>query len=129
MKKSILDTFHTSQFTWTFNTHGYAGVASAAKQIAAGETVRFECYNRRNPNDRTEMTLEAVLFFGLAEIDGRPAVRESKTKDLFASGTHSVISSGHDPVMVKDPVFIAAALMGFLRTQYVDFLLTPVTTS
>lgn len=126
MKKTltVLDTISTRSIDWSIENHGYEAVAIAAKKIASGETVKFECYNRRNKDDITEMTFEATIFFGIAEINGHNAVRISKTKDLLESQTHSLIPSYNK--YVSDPVFIAASLMGYLRTQYVDFFLKEI---
>ncbi len=112
----------TSSIEWTFENHGFGAVALASKLIADGETVYFDCYNR-NPLNSTEMIFQARHYFGLMDIDKYPALRTSSTSYLDAVGSHSIISSRKEKHITTDPVFIASALMQFLRAQYIDFFI------
>ena len=116
-------TTHTYQKTWTRENNGFYAVALAAQRIAAGKTVCFECFTRDNKKDSTEMTICGNEFFGLHRIEHSYALRASKSADLLALNSHSLISSAQPDKVVNDPVFIASALAIYLRLKYMDFFI------
>lgn len=118
---------YTQSKDWQFHTHGYGAIAIAAVTIAAGfatgnhESVGFECYARENKDDSTEMTLKAIHYFGIKDIEGRSALRVHNEPNLEGAGSHSVIASWYPPEIVTDSTYIAAAISQYLCRAYSDY--------
>lgn len=108
----------TQDFNWSFASQGAGAIAIAAKEIAAGKTVKFEMYNR-DAQDKTIMNLAFAAHYGICEIEGHPALRESISLDLAACGSHSVLPSWYAAEIVTDPVYIAAMLAA-QTSRYTD---------
>lgn len=118
-----MSTLSTSQKHFSFETQGHGAVALAAKRIAAGEQIAFECYNR-TPLDSTMMDLKAIYHISLYRIpeDGTICLRISESTDMDAVGSHSLLASWYKLEIVKDPVHIAAAIMSYFK-PYSDYFI------
>lgn len=110
----------TTQLDFKFNNHCFGACGYAAIDIAKGDTVKFDVF-KRNPLVSTELEYKSTWYFGLFDIDGKPALRVSNTPDLDASGTHSLIASWNDEA--NNPVFISARLVLFLMREGSDWFI------
>jgi hypothetical protein len=114
----------TRQINFAFDTHCFGACANAAKDIANGNTVKFDVFTRPNKEDSTELKYKSAFYFGIADIDGKPALMVSHCSDLDAHQSHSLIASWNDSA--NDPVFIAARLTLFLSREGSDWFIGPV---
>lgn len=111
----------TRQANFKFENHCFGACAVAAKEIANGQTVKFDVFTRPNKNDSCEMRYKTSFYFGLYNIDEKPALRVSHCTNLDAPSTHSLIASWYD--CANDPIFISARLTMFLMREGSDWFI------
>lgn len=113
----------TRELQWNFENNCFGACATAAKMIAKGETAAIHVFERPDKQDTTKLSYKQCFYFGIADIEGRKALRVSNCEDLTAAGSHSLIASGNKSA--KDPVFISARLCRFLTHEGSDWFINP----
>lgn len=112
------------QLYWHYEQQGKGAVAIAAKRIAEGKTIYFDCFEDIPPQkgqDGQQLRYLGRHYFGIIKFEGLPALRMSKSEDLEDIGSHSLLSSGFPHV--TDPVHIATAIYSALRTEARTFFI------
>ena len=112
-----------------FEKHGIGGAGVAAKMIAQGLAVSFDCYKILPDVIPLDREFVSTHYFGLLDlkenIEGRSiALMASHSSELDAVNSHSLIPSWTPKEITSDPVYIAAALVSFLK-QYDNYFLNP----
>lgn len=131
--KTILDNVLTERQQPTtemfrFGKHGTGAAAIAAKKIAAGEPVSFDCWKTIKDEDgflAVKREYLKTVYIGLAKLDdekkGRDiCLRLSYCPDLLAHETFSLLPSWNGNEINTDPVFIAAEIVAYMAAHKID---------
>lgn len=113
---------HTSQFDFSFHTHGTGCMSKAVKDILDGKIVSFDCF-KRGDTDCKQMIYQGTHYIGLAELEGHSCLRTSTTpKIINEEGSNSLIASWYPKEIVTDPVIIAATIVSYFKS-YTDYFI------
>ena len=106
-----------------FHKHGIGEAAKAAKLISEGQTVSFDLWGVPDGFMKGhERYFIKTVYIGLCEFAAEKegdnfALRCSNSPDLLAVNSFSLISSGWDEDVIKNPAYISAAIVQYMGAE------------
>ena len=128
MKTNLKNNWRKPQPTlkmFRFGNEGSGAAGYAAKRIAQGETVSFDCWKVIKDESgflSKKREFLKTVYIGLYKLKdeetGRNiSLRISHCPDLVAHQTHALLASWNGNTINTDPVFIAAAIVEYMAAN------------